>query len=79
MRTRDFFVSAILMIIGAVVFLYTQDGLEKCSTSLGQIGQLFSNNIGQECRSAGVLNLFSAVWFLAFLVLMIYHATAKPR
>jgi len=79
MRIGDFVGSGIGMIICAGIFLYTQSGVAECSTSLGQIGQFLSSNLTRECQIIGMFNFISALAFLSFLILLIYHAAAKPK
>ena len=79
MRTKDFIGSAIGLIIFGAIFLYTQSGVEDCSTSLGQIGQFLSGNINKKCQLVSFFNFISAITSLGFVILLIYHAAIPEK
>ena len=69
----------ILMVIGAIGFLYFQQTMSDCQSLLGQVGRTFSGDIEQRCHTANLTQLGGAALFIVGIGLTIGGAMAKGR
>lgn len=77
MKIGLFITGIILMILGAVAFVYVQSTLSDCASFMGQLDRFFSGRAAQKCLQANYLQLGGAVIFVIGIGLTIGGAVSK--
>ena len=69
----------ILMVIGAMGFLYVEQTMSDCQSFFGQIGRTFSSNMEQRCQTANMTQMGGTGLFIVGIGLTIGGAATKGK